>query len=319
MRVDLHRHLGGSINYKMVHNVLKAQGHEYSLDEVRRSMTYEDDEPRTFYGFLDKFRLLREIIWDKDTICEVISSICWGIIREQLDYVEIKLSIDRYLEHTGLCPESVAELLYDAFDDGLGRWGINFGLVLSLKYESDRVFQSDIARKVSERSFADCFVGIDLVGDEARFDVGFYEPIFGIWKDAGKGLEAHVGESQSAENVRLAIERLGVNRIAHGVSACIYPDILKLAKRNNVCFDIAPSSNWYTGVVPRDIVHPARMIVDHGCRVTIGTDDPEILCTTLDDEYRNIASSCSFDDSRIIDIMTNSVICAFKDFSDVLK
>lgn len=319
MKCDLHRHLGGSFSPKIIYEILIEQGLEYSLNDIISKMTYKDDNERDFYNFLNKFRILNEIRWYGDVIRMAIRSVCWNIAREKLDYVEIKLSLDKYLVHTGWSPIRLSKFVYDLFEEFLGGWGVEFGLVFCLKYEADKSAQCELANCILESDFADCFVGIDLVGDEAKFDVEFYKPIFKLWKDAGKGLEVHAGESQSAENVRLAISELGVNRVAHGIKIVNHPDIIKLAIDHNVCFDVAPSSNWYTGVVSEDVVHPARKLIDAGCIVTIGTDDPEILCTTLDDEYCKIRDSCSLDDSEIIKLMVNSVEHAFRDFNDIIK
>ena len=82
---------------------------------------------------------------------------------------------------------------------------------------------------------------------------------FQFWRDAGKGIVVHAGESQSARNVREAILKLKPHRIAHGVQVPDEdPELLDICKDKNICFDIAITSNIYTGVAKSGHDHPAR-------------------------------------------------------------
>jgi adenosine deaminase len=273
-------------------------------------MTFADDEPKNFYNFLSKFNILDEIHWDEWALDYAITQVCWDIAREHIDYAELKFSVDRYSQSLGWPNQRVVKFIHDIIERECDKWGMYIALVLSLKYSTDKERQRQIA-KLIETDAADCIVGIDLVGDEGVFTPDFYVPIFREWKKAGKGLEAHVGESQSAENVRIAIEKLGVHRVAHGIKAADYPDILALAKERNVCFDTALTSNLFTGVVPSLREHPAKRLINQGVAVTIGTDDPAILGTDLDKEYSLLQTTFKLSDEQIIDVMYNSYLYAF--------
>jgi adenosine deaminase len=104
---------------------------------------------------------------------------------------------------------------------------------------------------------------------------------------------------------------LGVQRIAHGIKAAEFPDILKLANDNNICFDIALTSNYFTGVIDDLATHPVKKMLEQGCNITIGTDDPVVLDTTLDKEYSILMNTVGVPESKILDIMENSVKYAF--------
>jgi adenosine deaminase len=273
-------------------------------------MTFADDEPKCFYNFLSKFNILDEIRWDEWALDYAITQVCWDIAREHIDYAELKFSVDRYSQSLGWPNERVVKFIHGIIERECDKWGMYIALVLSLKYSTDKERQRQIA-KLIETDAAECIIGIDLVGDEAKFDPAFYAEIFAEWKKAGKGLEAHVGESQPAENVRIAIEKLGVHRVAHGIKAADYPDILALAKERNVCFDTALTSNLFTGVVPSLQEHPVKRLLDQGVAVTIGTDDPAILLTDLDREYTLLQTTFGLSDEQVIDVMHNSYLHAF--------
>jgi adenosine deaminase len=157
-----------------------------------------------------------------------------------------------------------------------------------VKYESARDSQADILKLIDDHKVADVVDGIDLVGDEKFFNVDFYKPIFKQWKRAHKGLIAHVGESQTVENVIHAIKSLHVNRISHGIKIADDIEAIKIANDHGIAFDVALTSNIKTGVTPNLHDHPVKRMIENGCVVSLGTDDPAVLNTTLSNEY-NIA------------------------------
>ena len=317
IKVDLHRHLGGSINANSVYEILCEQGKKASLDHIKRQMTFSDTDKYGFHEFLGKFKILDDVHWTEKAIRISLLQVYWDILKENISYAELKYSVDKYLKYMKVSPKEVVNIIYDSLNAECQRWGTVVAPVLSLKYESDREDQRKIAKIIEDPDVISKVVGIDLVGDEEYFDDQFYAPILKEWKKAGKGLEAHVGETRSADNVRRAIEVLEVDRIAHGILASPHLDILEMARERGICFDIAITSNMCTGVIMDFSEHPVRQIIDAGCDVTIGTDDPFVLQTTLDDEYSILLNHLGFSESEILDLMNNSVKHAFVDLKHV--
>ena len=314
MKIDLHRHMGGSIHPEFVTTLLQDQGRDVSLEDVTRQMKFSVNEPPGFNRFLRKFDILSEIQWTEDRVDNSIHQIVWNLAGENLNYAEIHFSVNKYLKDLNWSAEEAISFIHSVFKRECGKWDIDFGLVLSLKYESDRTQQRQFASIISNPKVVDLVSGINIVGDEAYFNTEFYAPIFREWKSANKGLVAHVGESQSAENVRSAIVNLGVNRVAHGIRAAEHPDIMDLANERGVCFDIALTSNLLTGVVPSLDQHPVLKMLEYGCDITIGTDDPVICSTTLDAEYTILCENFSISNDQLMGIMGNSMKYSFSDF-----
>ena len=313
MKIDLHRHFGGSTAPELIHKFLGKQGDTRSIEEVQSSMLFVKGESSSFTKFLCKFDILNEIKWNERFIEETIQQIVWDLVSEEIEYSEIHFSVNKYLDHLSWTPEEAILFIHNAFETYSSIWDISVGLVLSLKYESDRENQKKIVSVIDNPEVAGSIVGIDLVGNENFYNAEFYAPIFKQWKSAGKGLLAHVGESQSAENVRTAIEKLNVDRIAHGIKAADCPDILDLANDRGIFFDIALSSNLLTGVVDKDLTkHPVGKMLEHGCKITIGTDDPVTCSTTLNREYDLLRKSFNLSEEQVISIMDNSVEGSFK-------
>ncbi len=311
MKYELHRHLGGSITPDTVFELLKDKGSAYSLEFIKRSMTYMSGEVLTFQNFLNKFSILDDIDWNESAIRKMIKQVVYDIAREKIDYCELKFTLDKYAQDLDWSDNEIVRVIHEIVEEESAKWGVIVKLVLCVKYESNKDRQKKIAALINDAKTADRLVGIDLVGSEVYFDVDFYVDILKDWKKSKKGIEAHVGESAVAENVRLAIEKLGVGRIAHGIKAVDSKDILALAKERDVCFDIALTSNIATGQVSSYEEHPVGKMLHEGCAVTIGTDDPAILNVDLDHEYDMLQKYFNVSDDVLMNIMNNSCKYAF--------
>lgn len=304
MKIDPHRHLGGSISTKCIWNIIQMKGYTYlagGLEDVRRAMTFNLTEPKDFHRFLDKFKILDEIQWDEELIEESIKCICQDLEDEGIDFCWLDFSINKYM-HLKWHKADAIKFIYNCFEQYRpGR----VGLVLSLKYESLRESQRQYASLIEDPEMVDVLMGLDLVGDESYFDSRFYEPIFKEWKKIGKMVRAHVGESQPASNIEAAIDRMSATNIAHGIKCIEDTELVELAKDNDVVFDTAITSNYLTGVWADPDYHPILYMMNQGLKVTLGSDDPVQCSTTLDKEYevfRELASK-SISSVHTIDMM----------------
>ncbi|MEM3000566.1 MAG: hypothetical protein QXU32_00990 [Nitrososphaerales archaeon] len=284
---DLHVHYGGAIPVETIYDIIDKEKHGIlNIEQLRQMMTYEGDYgPYEFEKFLRKFDILNDIAWDENKIDICTKSMISMLAKQSIKYAEVRFSINKYIPYLRMPHKDIILLLCSMLHKYGQQMAICVVPILSLRYESDKVTQYSIAKLIDNAEVCDAVAGIDLIGDEQFFDADFFASIFHGWRTAGKGLLAHVGESRSAENVKLAIEKLKIHRISHGIRAADHPDILALAKDHNVAFDVALTSNVLTGVINNIHGHPIIKLLDAGCDVSIGTDDPVILNTTLEHEY----------------------------------
>lgn len=284
---DLHVHLGGSMPVDMVWDFLKQDGHQFeNIETLQRIMTYKfDDDSFTFEKFLRKFDILNMIHWTEDRIAHMVNCVADSLVKQHTSYAEVRFSINKYTEYLGMNNKEVTMFICNRFKDASKRFNINLVPILCVKYENDHDQQSDVMNLIHDQDVASVIAGLDLVGNEKFFCADYYSPIFKEWAKHNKGLIAHVGESQNALNVRLAIEKMHVNRISHGIKAADDVDTMKLAVDNNVAFDVALTSNLKTGVISDLRTHPVIRMLENGCTVSLGTDDPVVLDTTISNEY----------------------------------
>lgn len=282
--IDTHRHLGGSIPVTCVWDIISTKGYAHlasNIQDVQTAMTFSATEPKEFHRFLDKFKILDQIRWTEELIDLSIKAVCDEFEKENLAYCWLDFSINKYM-HIGWHKHEAIRFIYDRFQQYRPN---KVGLILSLKYESLRHTQRQYAKLIDTPDVADILFGLDLVGDEAYFDANFYAPLFADWNKANKMLRAHVGESQTAKNVRFAIKKLHVTNIAHGIKIFEDTGLTEIAVDAGVTFDLAITSNYLTGVLGETIHHPIVAMLDAGLIATLGSDDPIQCSTNLATEF----------------------------------
>lgn len=283
LAVDTHLHLGGAMPVSFVWETIVKHGLYYlakTEQDVCQAMQISRHEANDFHRFLSKFTILDNLPWTEQLIAESIKAVCAELQHAAIDYAFVDFSINKYM-NLGWHKWQAIQFIHQCFAQ---YYPDKIGLILSLKYESLRHTQTQYAKLIENSVAADCLVGIDLVGDETFFDATFYAPLFRAWKLAGKLTRAHVGESHGSNNIRRAILEMGVSNIAHGIKIIQEPDLIEIAKEHGICFDLAISSNYKTGVVTSQ-QHPILEMYHAGLTMTLGSDDPVQCTTTLKDEY----------------------------------
>jgi adenosine deaminase len=159
----------------------------------------------------------------------------------------------------------------------------------------------------------DRIVALSIDGDEAaagRTGERF-APLFARARAAGLHGCAHAGESSGPEGVRDAIELLGAERIDHGIRAVEDPALVADLAAGCVPLDVCPTSNVRLGVVSSIASHPIESLRASGVRVSVNTDDPLLLGTTVAGEYRACAEAFGWDAAVVASMARTSITSSF--------
>jgi adenosine deaminase len=129
-------------------------------------------------------------------------------------------------------------------------------------------------------------VGIDLADSERDFPLSdFVEPVLRA-KEAGLKVTIHTGEDTPAAYIRETIELANPDRIGHGIHSIEDLHVIELIRDRDITLEVNPWSNYLTNSVQTIEEHPLKILYDLGVKVTINSDDPEVLETNLNNEYR---------------------------------
>jgi adenosine deaminase len=169
-----------------------------------------------------------------------------------------------------------------------------------------------------ERILPRCFeaarvglAGIDIIPDP--YDAEADWSGVGEWTaraaDAGLGVTVHAGEFSTA-NIAHAARLPGASRLGHAVFAAADPRLLEAVQRAGVTVECCLSCNVLLGGASSYREHPVRQFVAAGIPVTLNSDDPLRVCTTIGREYA-IAAALGFSWVELLEISRNAVRAAF--------
>lgn len=286
-KVELHRHLEGSLRLATMLDIARTHGVTVPINVLSLSglVQVQDKDPLTFANFLDKFKTLRMFYRSPDVIHRVVQEAVEDAAKDNCRYLELRFTPVALSRAEGFPLHDVMDWVITASQEAAQRYGIKVGLIASVnRNESPELAEQVVwlATSYIKRGL----IGMDLAGNEAEFkSVPFYD-IFREAKQAGLHITIHAGEWGPAANVREAIEKLGAERIGHGVRVLEDDYTVALARERQIPFEVCVTSNFQSGVVPSLEKHPLLRMIEAGLNITINTDDPSVSRITLSHEYQ---------------------------------
>jgi len=127
---------------------------------------------------------------------------------------------------------------------------------------------------------------------------------------AGLGITVHAGEFSGA-NIGAACVLPGVSRLGHAVYAATDPRLLDAVRRAGVTIECCVSCNVLLGAVVSFEEPPIRALAEYGIPVTLNSDDPLHVGTTIGREYEIAASLLGFSEPELLQITRNAIHASF--------
>ena len=285
-KTEIHIHLEGSIRTQTIIDVAK----EYNLKLPAYDVSELDKHVKVYDQMQDLETVLEAFGISQNSITspEVVERIAWELFedsaKQNIKLFEVRFSPDWAFHGHGLDWDACLEGLLRAkaraekeFDMAIGYIAITSR---SMGPESC-VKTVDWAIRHKEH-----IVGIDLADSERDFPLReFVKPVLKA-KDAGLKVTIHTGEDTPPSFIKETIELTDPDRIGHGIHAIEDRNVVELLKERHITLEVNPWSNYLTNSVRTIEEHPLKKLFDLGVKVTINSDDPEVLETNLNNEYR---------------------------------
>lgn len=284
-KVDLHRHLEGSLRLRTLLEVGRSHGLSLpNTNRLRELVQIGEEEPFTFENFLSKFQTLRLFYRSPEIIARLTREVVEDAAADNVRYLELRFTPVALGRAEGFPLDQVVSWVIKGSQEAEKEFGVKTRLIVSVNRHEDPELAAQVVR-VAVDHMQDGIVGLDLAGDEAGFSGLLFSGVFKEARQAGLNITVHAGEWGGAPNVREAIVHLGAQRIGHGVRVLEDPSITALAKERQTTFEVCITSNYQSGVVPTLSVHPFPRMLSLGLKATLNTDDPSISQIKLSDEY----------------------------------
>jgi adenosine deaminase len=286
-KVELHRHLEGSLRLETLVDVARQQGmHIQDASQLRSLVQVNEGEPYSSKNFLSKFETLRTFYRSPEIIGQVTREAVYDAAADNVRYLELRFTPAALSNARSFPYAEVIDWVIENVDAASQQVGIKTRLIVSLnRHESVRIAEQVLRLAVDRMGRG--VVGLDLAGNEAQFPALPFAGVMQEARQAGLHITIHAGEWGGAQNVKEALLYLSAERIGHGVRVMEDPSAVELARERGVPFCVCITSNVQSGVAASYQEHPVQAMLKAGLNVTLATDDPSISRICLSDEYRN--------------------------------
>ena len=309
-KAELHVHLEGTMSpdlaRKLAHRNNKTLRDGLIAPDNRRYLS------RDFLNFLSVYDEVADLICVPEDYYDLTFDYLARSAADDVIYIEMMYSPEHAEKVSGIpSPEHVAAI-EQAIRDAEAKHGI-IGRILMTGV---RHFGRDAVEKValeavSQRS--SYITGFGLGGDEAGFPPKLFERAYQIVAEAGLGCTVHAGEFTPASGMMEALTCLPVTRVGHGLHAVTSPEVHALMKERGVAIESCPSSSVYFGLFKNLAEHPFPTFLDAGLSVSLNSDDPPFVDTTVAQEYARVQAAYGYDDAQMRAITLMALNAAFVD------
>ena len=284
-KVELHRHLEGSLRVDTMLEIINEYGIPLEDDTDFRSLVQvQEDDPPTFQNFLSKFNTLRKFYISSEVIQRISYEAVADAAADNVRYMEMIFTPVALARIQGYSLGDVMDWVIESVQKANEDFDIETRLIASANRHESTELAAQVVRQAIERK-SQGLVGMHLVGNEAEFPAKPFLKIFQEAQANGLAVALHAGEWAGALNVREAIEDFKVTRIGHGVRILEDAEVVELARHTGITFEVCPTSNYHSGVISEIKEHPIQQMLESGLNVTINTDDPGVSNISLSDEY----------------------------------
>jgi adenosine deaminase len=313
-KAELHLHLDGTLTpgtvLELAHRHHALEGLPGTTEEAISSWYVFRD----FYHFVETKRALKKLLRTADDFAFVVHAAARDLYAQNVRYAEI--TVTPYSLIDTLDYGLTIEMLLDGLERGRTQARDEFGIELRWVFDipRNRAFADyrtggDYVPGAAERTLDYALAGVargvialGLGGSEVNAPPEAFAPVFAEAKRGGLRSLPHAGESAGAASVWGAIEALGADRIGHGVRAVEDSALLAALAEREIPLEINVTSNVYLGFYPRAEDHPLPLLDRAGVLVTINTDDPQLVGTSLTREYALLREVFGYDDVDILRI-----------------
>lgn len=310
-KAELHVHLEGTIpphlarklaqrNHLAIPNDLIAQDNQSYLSE-------------DFMHFLKVFDTVANLIKTPIDYYDITYDYLKERALENTLYVEMMYSPDHAEQASGIPSIEHLHAIQQAIEDAEAQLNIIGRIILV----AVRHFGPDAAIRAAQaitRESVPCVTGFGLGGDELNFPPKLFTKAYQIAsKEAGLHCTVHAGEFAPASGMIEAMQHLPIERIGHGVQVIHSKEAMAMVKDKGIALEICPSSNFKLGLFEGFDDHPFPELFNAGIKVSLNSDDPPFMLTSLGHEYTLVQQAYGYSNETMERITAMAIDSAFVD------
>lgn len=293
-KVELHCHVEGTVRPSTVLELARGAGRPLPVEDPEALYRYDSLD-----SFLSVFWLVQELLGSRDDWARIAYESLIDGAAHGLRYREMFFTPARHLA-AGQDLAAIVAGLTEGIEGAQAATGVRCMLVADM----DRAHGPEAGLELVDLLWglrrsgdAERVIGVGADSTELGVELGSFAPAFAAAARHGFRRTCHAGEAVGVgpDNIRVALDVLGAERIDHGVAIVEDPELVRRAAGQRIPLTVCPTSNVLIANRFRSLEeHPLRAMREAGLLVTINTDDPAMMGLDLGLEYRRVAEAHGF-------------------------
>ncbi|MHA2249277.1 MAG: adenosine deaminase [Candidatus Kariarchaeaceae archaeon] len=285
-KIELHRHLEGCIHPQFLQSLVQKYEPDHKLNDINKIEELFDYT--NFQDFLNAWFIAMGFLRELADFEALARDVCAQLKRENIVYCEFLFSPEPFVEN-GMDLELLLSIIHETF----AKEKIQSRLIIDFvrnfgPTSTESMLHKLIAVLKQNETLQNWVIGISIGGDELNYPAREFKDVFEQAIHHGFRIYAHSGEWASFQSIWDTIRFLKVERIGHGVRAVDDDELVKYLVTKDIGLDISITSNYFTGAVEKDKVHPIIQLMEQGVSISVNTDDPGFFHTDLNKEYQKL-------------------------------
>jgi adenosine deaminase len=310
-KVELHCHVEGTLRPETVVELARKNGRRLSVEDPRELYRYGSLD-----DFLRIFWLVQEVLVEPDDWARAAHESLVDAALHGLRYREMFFTPARHLASG----QSLAGIV-DGLTRGIEAAEAETGVRAVLIADMDKAYGPaaglelvEAVRDLRRGGGSERVIGVGMDSTELGVDHRAFRPAFEAAGRLGLHRTAHAGEAVGvgAENVRIALDELGVERIDHGVAIADDAELARRIADEGIALTVCPTSNVVIANRYGSLAeHPFRRLREAGVLATLNTDDPAMTDLDLGKEYREVAEALDMSFAQMVDVALDGITASW--------
>jgi adenosine deaminase len=309
---ELHLHLEGTLEPELAFSLAARNGTRLryaDLDALRRAYAFRD-----LQSFLDLYYELTAVLQKPEDFAELADAYFARAAAQGVRHAEVFVDPQAHLAR-GVPLEVVMEGLGEAFRGAEAKHGLSARIIACFLRDRDPAEAEDLLPRLLP--YRDLVIGVGLDSAEVGYPPELFERVFARAADEGLHRVAHAGEEGPPAYVWSALDRLGVERVDHGIRSIEDPSLVARLREERIPLTVCPLSNVALRAVPDLAAHPLRRMLDAGLVATVNSDDPAYFGGYLHDNVAAVTRALSLTPEHRRTLAENSFRASFLPPADV--
>jgi adenosine deaminase len=285
-KTEIHCHLEGAIRTSTIIDVAKQHGLKLPTYDVATLDPHVKvlEQLKDLDAVLRAFRIAQNSIYDVQTVERIAWECFEDAANQNIKLFEVRFSPDFAFSGHNIDWDDGLKAILRAKKRAEEKFGMAIGLIaISSRGMGMASCEKTVDWAIQHKEVIHSF---DLADGELRYPINqFIAPVLRA-KKAGLKITIHSGEDTDGQAVIDTINAVQPDRIGHGVRIIHDKKAIEVVRSTGVTLELNPWSNYLTNAVPTIEAHPLKKLFDLGVKATINSDDPEVLETNLNNEYR---------------------------------